>query len=232
MANATFIDLVETAKSESVQFADAQVLHDLGIVAQAGNIVLSPPRQPESSSTERKQQVPEPVGPIIRTVAQAGIIVPSPPRQPKPSSTGRMQQVAEPVGPIIRLLAQSPTRRFKVLQQWEGVVTKVDRDAVIGDLIDLSDHSKPQEVVELPLEEFPPADQSLLDPGCVFYWIIGHETTPGAQLSRVSEIRVRRTPEWSQRAIQSAKEQGKELFSQFKGNAVISNHGEKHAAES
>jgi hypothetical protein len=100
--------------------------------------------------------------------------------------------------------------------QWEGIVTELLPDTFLADLIDLSDRSKPCEIAEIPLVEIPDADQELLQPGCVFYWIIGFQTTLGGQKSRMSEIHVRRNPKWPQHAIEKIKERGKRLYEKFR----------------
>lgn len=121
----------------------------------------------------------------------------------------------EPVGALIRLNLEAPVRRFQILQQWEGVVTSVEADSLWGDLQDLTDPSNPLEIAEIPLREFALSDRPLLEPGSVFYWSIGHETTLGGQIRRVSEIRVRRTPVWSQQALDRVRSLGKQLHERF-----------------
>ena len=125
--------------------------------------------------------------------------------------------VIEDVDPLIRFYyGQGPERRFKVLQQWEGVVTEISEDSLLAELLDLTDPAKPREIVEIPRNEIPDADQDLLLPGCVFYWIIGFEISNGGQKGRVSEIRLRRNPKWSHHDIDSIKARGKELYQHFK----------------
>ena len=102
-----------------------------------------------------------------------------------------------------------------MLQQWEGVVTRVEGDGFEAELHDLTDSSNPPEFAELPLAEISEADKPLLMPGCVFYWIIGYETRSGGQITRVSEIRVRRMPRWSKKSLETVKEKGRELFKRF-----------------
>lgn len=123
------------------------------------------------------------------------------------------------VDPLIRLTGGHGTiRRFKVLQQFECIVTDVLEGAVIAELIDLTDSSRPNEIAEIPLSDIPSSDQALLTPGCVFYWILGFETSVGGQRNRVSEIRVRRTPKWSENDIEAIESEGQELFKQFGGS--------------
>ena len=115
--------------------------------------------------------------------------------------------------PLIRLPAGTlPKERIRVLQQWEGVVTEVTDDSVFADLQDIGDSSQPLEVVEIPFEEIPEDDWPLLAEGAVFYWSIGHKTSAGGTLERMSEIRLRRTPRWTKRAIQQIRKRAEELF--------------------
>lgn len=123
----------------------------------------------------------------------------------------------EAVGPVIRLRSDVPPRRFEILQQWEGTVTSIEQDAFWADLRDLTVPSNPTEIVELPIDEVAISDRLLLQPGSVFYWSVGYETSSGGQIRRVSEIRLRRTPVWSRRALEAAKSLGQELFERFCG---------------
>jgi hypothetical protein len=115
--------------------------------------------------------------------------------------------------PLIRLPEGTlPKKRMLVLQQWEGVVTEVAADSFFAELQDLGDSSQPIEIVEIPIDEVPKDDQSLLASGSIFYWSIGHETSAGGQLRRISEIRMRRTPRWTQQTIRRVIERAEELF--------------------
>jgi len=163
-------------------------------------------------------------------IAEADGILPAPPRQDLDLevcrnnvqvSTELKGEVDRDIGPLIRLNpARTPQRRFEVLQQWEGVVTRIEGDAIWADIADLTDRSCPTEIVEIPFDEIPRPDHELIAPGCVFYWIIGYETSPGGQIRRVSEIRVRRTPEWSRRSIDAIQTKGRELFKRIIGNVA------------
>lgn len=124
----------------------------------------------------------------------------------------------EPVGPVIRIRSDVAPRRFEILQQWEGTITNVEQDAFWADLHDVTTPSNPTEIVELPIDEIAISDRPLLRPGSVFYWSVGYETSPGGQIRRVSEIRLRRTPVWSQRALDHARAIGGELFERFCGD--------------
>lgn len=122
--------------------------------------------------------------------------------------------------PLVRLTSSRTTQRlFDVLQQWEGFVSEMTEDSVWASLVDLTDRTNSEEIVELPIKEFPCADRSILKPGSVFYWIIGREWSPGGQMRRVSEIRVRRTPQWSKHSVEVLHIKAKKLMDQFIDNA-------------
>lgn len=122
------------------------------------------------------------------------------------------------VGPLVRMHhMNTPRRRFRLLQQWECVVNEVAEDSVWAEITDLTDRSRADEVVELPLDEFPLADRELLVLGGVFYWAIGYEHTKGGQVRRVSEIRFRRTPKWSKQTVEQLKTKARTMLKQFGG---------------
>lgn len=110
---------------------------------------------------------------------------------------------------------RSVQRRFHVSQQWEGVVTSVEASSIWADLHDLTDPSNPLEVAEIPLREFSRSDGLLLEPGSVFYWTIKHETSRDGQIRRISEIRIHRTPVWTQQGLDRVRALGKQLYQRF-----------------
>ena len=131
------------------------------------------------------------------------------------SDVGETSRVRMPrlVSPLIRLPAGTlPKKRVQVLKQWEGVVTDVTSDSFFADLQDLGDSSLPLEVVEIPIAEVSEDDRPLLSEGAIFYWSLGYETSPGGQLRRMSEIRLRRTPRWTKRTLENVKQRAEELF--------------------
>jgi hypothetical protein len=124
---------------------------------------------------------------------------------------------------LIKLRGQEgPVRQFKVLQQFEGKVTEVyEGDTFRADLIDLTDSTREQESAEFSLDDIHPADRNLVTPGSVFYWIMGFETTP-SDYKRVSEIRLRRSPRWSEYDIDTFSREGQDRYNKFtsgQGNA-------------
>jgi hypothetical protein len=130
----------------------------------------------------------------------------------QPGGSGKLNAT-----PVIRLrTSRVPHRRFEVLQQFEGIVLNISQDAFEAQLSDMTDPGKPEEFVDLPLNEISPADRPLLVQGCVFYWILGYETREGGQITRVSEIRLRRSPPWSRRAVEAARAKAGETFKLLK----------------
>lgn len=107
---------------------------------------------------------------------------------------------------LIKLKAPPvPSRSFEVLQQWEGVVTEITETSFWAVLEDLRDPTSPEELVELPLAEITDTDRSILKRGSALYWTIGREWSAGGQMRRVSEIWIRRMPQWSKHALKTLK---------------------------
>lgn len=123
------------------------------------------------------------------------------------------------VSPYVpRTMRGTTPRRFEPLQQWEGVVEELSEHIVTATIADLTDHSREAEIVTLSQEEFAEADWPVLVPGSIFYWSIGYEYVTGGTKRRVSEIRVRRTPEWSESTVKSIKKAGLDLYRQLGGS--------------
>lgn len=124
------------------------------------------------------------------------------------------------ISPYVPEVARASTpRRFDPLQQWEGVVEAIDGGVVTATIADLTDSSRELEIVTFPQQEFSEADWPVLVPNSVFYWSIGYEYVTGGTKRRVSEFRVRRTPEWSELLIESVKKSGLELYRRYGGCA-------------
>jgi len=123
------------------------------------------------------------------------------------------------VSPLIRLSRPKVLpRRLAVLQSWEGAVTDIGDGELWAELRDLTKPSNPPEEVELSLDSFSVADRALLRIGSVFYWVVGYQTSPGGQITNVSEVRLRRTPQWSQYTIDSIQAKAADLFRELTGN--------------
>lgn len=93
--------------------------------------------------------------------------------------------------------------RFRVLKAWEGTVL----DARNGDetfVARLFDRACGEaDEAEIYRAEVSDEDLQLLDDGAIFYWTIGYRVGPDGR-ERVSRIKFRRLPAWSQDALQVA----------------------------
>jgi len=119
--------------------------------------------------------------------------------------------------PWVKNPASSPERQFKLLQHWEGVADEIGENSFWATLSDLTNPDSPEEYAELPLAEVAPADLEILKPGAVFYWSIGYETTPAGTRRRVSEVRLRRNPTWTRRAIENLGSEAERLATLLRG---------------
>lgn len=119
--------------------------------------------------------------------------------------------------PWVKNRASSLERQFKLLQHWEGVVDEIGEDGFWATLSDLTNPDNPEEYAELPLSEVALTDLEILKPGAVFYWSIGYETTPAGTRRRVSEVRLRRNPTWTRRAIENLESEAERLAALMRG---------------
>ncbi len=119
----------------------------------------------------------------------------------------------------------SAPRRFEVLQQWEGTIVQLTNDSFWAELSDLTTRCEPVETVEIPFAEVSPGDKPLLAEGNVFYWSIGYEKSAAGQISRVSEIRMRRTPTWSQHGLDTIRADARRWMSRLTSNGYDDTSG-------
>ncbi len=184
----------------------------------------------DAATTDKMQLWPPEFPTPDQTVVEPEAVLALPGAEPgEDESTGNEPtQTTEHIGKanhedmrtLVRLSGpRVPHRSFEVLQQWEGIVSEITADSFWVDLVDITDRTKPEEIVELPLDEISEADRPILKLGSVIYWAIGREWSPGGQMRRVSEIRVRRTPQWSQRSIDKLKVKAITLMERFESNA-------------
>lgn len=106
----------------------------------------------------------------------------------------RVPEGAEYVAPTVRVSFHQPN--FDVRQAWEGTVEEVGVDSFQARLRDLTDSSRPDEIVEMFREDVDSADAPLLRPGGVFYWNIGYLEGGGTPRQRTSRVTFRRLPRW------------------------------------
>ena len=123
--------------------------------------------------------------------------------------------------PLVAPPRRAKARRLKILQQWEGVVRRVESDSFEAELRDLTNSSNPPEYAEIELGDITPADKPLLQVGAVLYWTIGYETRESGQVLRISEMRVRRLPRWTRKALDLAKRKGEKLMEQFRNDLSL-----------
>jgi hypothetical protein len=103
-------------------------------------------------------------------------------------------------------------RRIRILQQWEGVVSDVGTRDFTADLNSLTDPKAPGLTGEISLEEVSDSDRTLVEQGAVFYWVIGYDKSPTGQVTRISEIRFRRSPEWTRRKLDTLRSEAEQWF--------------------
>jgi hypothetical protein len=105
--------------------------------------------------------------------------------------------------------------RFNARQKWEGFVIEVREDTFIARLTPIIGEGPDQEA-EIYLEEIEPEDQSLIQPGAIFYWSIGYLDRPSGR-RRVSLIRFRRLPAWTKQEREAARAKAINLKSLLNG---------------
>jgi hypothetical protein len=93
-------------------------------------------------------------------------------------------------------------------------VIEISKDHIIAQLMDLNLPGN-EEIAEIPIEEISSSDHDLLREGAVFYWTIGYRDSTSGQRERISIIRFRRLPMWTEKEILRAKESGERIFEQL-----------------
>jgi hypothetical protein len=112
------------------------------------------------------------------------------------------------------LVGEPPRSSVTALQEWEGYVLTIDRPhkSFTARLLDLTVNDKAEkELAEFDISELSESDDKLLQEGAVFRWVIGNQITRGGQKRRISQIIFRRMPAWTQREIDEARREAKEL---------------------
>jgi hypothetical protein len=94
---------------------------------------------------------------------------------------------------------------FVALQRWEGRVIECGADTFRAILTDLTDPG-PEEEVELLLADVPPEDRPLVGAGAIFYWSIGYRNEASGGKPRMSTLRFRRLPVWTETELAAARE--------------------------
>jgi hypothetical protein len=101
------------------------------------------------------------------------------------------------------------------LQKWEGQVLEVYSDSFTARLTDITAKGA-KEDAEFPLSQVADDDRNLLQSGAIFYWSIGRKHDSTNRPSIVSELRMRRLPDWSDDEITKASLEAEDLANHFR----------------
>ncbi len=127
-------------------------------------------------------------------------------------STEAPADLSPPVEPALLLPGpRKPLHRFKVLQTWEGTILEISGDECRAIIRDRTTPENQDEEITFSIEEIPESDRPLALPGAVFYWSIGYDDRLDGQRNRVSSIRVRRIPVWTDKELKAARREAESL---------------------
>jgi hypothetical protein len=122
------------------------------------------------------------------------------------------------VGPEEPHMTKGAGRTLQIKQLWEGTVTELLGGTFMAVLNDKSRPDSPAEQVEFESVELREDDWPLVEPGAVFYWMIGTERTPSGQVRNVSNIEFSRLPVWTRSSLKAASEKGSRVEQWFHAN--------------
>jgi len=108
-----------------------------------------------------------------------------------------------------------PREFFVALQRFEGYVESIGETTFTARLVDLAGRL-PEEEAEFFLDDVSEGDTGLMEPGAVFYWSLGYRVSSTRQRSKVSLLRFRRLPAWSERDIQRAQAEAERMLEQLR----------------
>lgn len=137
-------------------------------------------------------------------------------RRPPPSQNAAGANTVAPVT-VLRVGHTTNIPSLQVLQQFEGTVCSVTEDEFVAVLRDMTHPERSEEQATFSRGEVVPDDQALIQEGAVFHWTIAYKSRP--YRLRVSEIRFRRMPVWSEGDLSKARAQGAELHRLFGAEA-------------
>ncbi len=100
--------------------------------------------------------------------------------------------------------------KFTSLQKWEGYIIEKKEDSFTARLINRTIDSS-EEIAEFDLTDVGEEDLYLVESGAVFYWNIGYLDRRSGGRRRISEIRFRRLPAWSEAELDSANKEAKKM---------------------
>lgn len=108
-------------------------------------------------------------------------------------------------------------RPFRILKNWEGVVTTVNEDTFHAVMRETTSRdSRAEDSFEIDIDSVPSGDRELLTEGAVFYLTLGVETPLGQGPQKTTRLFFRRMPKWSPRDIERAKTDTRELYRQLR----------------
>lgn len=110
--------------------------------------------------------------------------------------------------------SETPREALIALQAWEGVVLAVEDSSFVVRLVDVAGENADEEVT-LPQGELCDFDLELLEPGAILYWTIGYRQTVRGTRERVSRIRLRRLPAWTESQLREAEKRASTLAREF-----------------
>jgi hypothetical protein len=107
---------------------------------------------------------------------------------------------------------------LQIRQLWEGTVTEVHEQAFVAVLSDKTHPNSPDERVEFERFELRDEDRSLVEPGAVFYWMLGTERTASGQVRNISTIELSRLPLWTRSSLKAACDKTERTKQWFQAN--------------
>jgi len=105
----------------------------------------------------------------------------------------------------LALTTSSAQDQYQVRRRWRGVVQEISEDSFDAEIFDQDHADSPREAAEFSMEDVDLGDLSLVQPGAVFYWMVGYVTTRGTRRT-FSEIRFRRLPVWTRAELAKLEE--------------------------
>lgn len=103
-----------------------------------------------------------------------------------------------------------------ILQEWEGHVVSIEKDAFVARLVDLTAGMQYEsEEATIPLKELSDTDIAKMDIGSIFHWVIGYERSPEGSRKRVSQIVFRDLPRMTEDDLRAGKEWASKIARAF-----------------
>ncbi len=124
-------------------------------------------------------------------------------------------QVSPRVPTSVRTEFDGAAPIFKILEEWTGTVTNVDKSSGTFSARLISSTQTRDEIGDFLIGEVSDDDHELIAEGAIFYWSVGYETARSRQRSTVSTIRFRRLHFWKRPQMEQALERAKDLAAWF-----------------